>query len=240
MMGYICKPVPGFQACAPLLVVDGCGQEWPLHALEALVRQTDEKLASRAIFGSLLGAVEEDDVVNYETVHARLDRCPLRRVSVSKYVIEFSRTGASKWGTKSGRVAHCKMVCVIHLENGYLPVVALLSPYFGGETGGNGKWSGSWSGRTNVNRGKEQIFRTLVHHMTIRRGNELYDPRHYKLLNDWYAGLSVDQQTSLWTDSGSQPVSSACPEVLDSGYTQIGGGVGIVDIDDARAMMWAS
>jgi hypothetical protein len=26
MMGYIRKPVPGFQACAPLLVVDGCGQ----------------------------------------------------------------------------------------------------------------------------------------------------------------------------------------------------------------------
>jgi hypothetical protein len=97
---------------------------------------------------------------------------------------------AAQWSTKSGRVAHCKMVCVIHLENGYLTVIALLSPYFGGETGGNGKWSGSWSGRTDVNGGKEQIFRTLVHHMTaVRGGNELCDPPHYKLLNDWYAGL---------------------------------------------------
>jgi hypothetical protein len=49
MMGYIRKPVPGFQSCAPLLVVDGCGQEWPLHALEALVRQTDEKLMKSSI-----------------------------------------------------------------------------------------------------------------------------------------------------------------------------------------------
>jgi len=31
-----------------------------------------------------------------------------------------------------------------------------------------------------------------------------------------------------------------CPEVMDAGYKQIGGGHGIVDIDDARAMMWAS
>ena len=241
MMGYIRKPVPNFEASAPLLVVDACGQEWPLHAFEALVRQMDEKLASRAIFGSLLGAVQEDDVVNYETLHARIDQCPLHRVSVTKYVIEFTRTKASRWGTKTGRVAHCKMVCVIHLGNDHLPVVALLSPYFGGETGGNGKWSGSWSGRTDVNAGKEQIFRTLVHHMTaVHGGNQLYDPRHYKLLNDWYSGLSADRQASLWIDSGSQPVLLACPEVMDAGYKQIGGGHGIVDIDDARAMMWAS
>ena len=83
-------------------------------------------------------------MVNYETLHARIDQCPLHRLSVTKYVIEFSRTKASRWGTKTGRVAHCKMVCVIHLGNDHLPVVALLSPYFGGETGGNGKWSGSW------------------------------------------------------------------------------------------------
>lgn len=240
MMGYIRKPVPCFQSCAPLLVVDGCGQEWPLHALEVLVRQTDEKLASRAIFGSHLGAVDEDDVEKYETQHAKMDRCPLHRVSVTKYIIEFSRTGASKWSTKSGRVAHCKMVCVIHLESGYLPVVALLSPYFGGETGGNGKWSGSWSGRTDPNGGKEQIFKTLVHHKTVRGGDELYDPRHFKVLNDWYTSLSEDHQASLWRDPGSQSVSSACPEVIEAGYTQIGGGEGIVDIDDARVMMWAS
>ena len=240
MMGYIRKPVAGFESGAPLLVVDGCGQEWPLHALESLVRQTDGKLASRAIFGTLQGAVEEDDVVHYEAQHARIDQCPLHRVSVSKYVIEFTRTGTSKWGTKTGRVAHCKMVCVIHLENGYLPVVALLSPYFGGETGGNGKWSGSWSGRTDVNGGKEQIFRTLVHHMKVRGGDELYNPRHYKLLNDWYLALGADHQASLWKDSGSQPVFMACPEVKEAGYKQIGGGNGIVDIEDARAMMWAS
>jgi len=29
--------------------------------------------------------------------------------------------------------------------------------------------------------GKEQICRTLVHHMTVRGGDELYDPHHYKL-----------------------------------------------------------
>jgi hypothetical protein len=132
------------------------------------------------------------------------------------------------------------MVCVIHLESGYLPVVALLSPYFGGETGGNGKWSGSWSGRTDPNGGKEQIFRTLVHHKTVRGGDELYDPRHFKVLNDWYTSLSEDHQASLWRDPGSQSVLSACPEVIEAGYTQIGGGEGIVDIDDARAMMWAS
>ena len=240
MMGYIRKPDLDFQTCAPLLVIDACGQEWPLHALESLVRQSNDKLASRALFGTLLGTVEEDDVANYEKEHAMIDQCPLRRVSVSKYVIEFTRTTSSKWGNQTGRVAHCKMVCVIHLGNGYLPVVALLSPYFGGETGGNGKWSGKWSGRTDLDGGKAQIFRTLVHHMAIQGDNDLYNPRHYKLLNDWYKGLSVEYQASLWIDPGSQPVSTACPEVVTAGYTQIGGGNGIVDVADVRAMMWAS
>jgi len=51
----------------------------------------------------------------------RVDLTALLKTILEK----FSRTGASRWGTKSGRVAHCKMVCVIHLENGYLPVVAI-------------------------------------------------------------------------------------------------------------------
>ena len=240
MMGYIRKPVPGFRTCAPLLVVDGCGQEWPLHALESLVQQSNKKLASRAIFGSLLGTVDEDEVADYQKRCAMTEQCPLSRVSVSKYVIEFSRTGSTKWGNQAGRVAHCKLVCVIHLEDGCLPVVALLSPYFGGETGGNGKWSGKWSGRTDLNGGNAQIFRTLVHHMGVHDGNELYDPRHYKLLNDWYVNLSAEYQASLWVDPGSQPVSTACPEVVTAGYTKIGGGSGIVDVADVRAMMWAS
>ena len=84
------------------------------------------------------------------------------------------------------------------------------------------------------------VVNTLVHHKTVRGGDELYDPRHYKVLNDWYASLSEDLQASLWRDPGSQPITLACPEVIQAGYKQIGGGEGIVDIDDARAMMWAS
>ena len=91
-----------------------------------------------------------------------------------------------------------------------------------------------------LERGNGADFQDLVHHMGVHDGNELYDPRHYKLLNDWYVNLSAEYQASLWVDPGSQPVSTACPEVVTAGYTKIGGGSGIVDVADVRAMMWAS
>ena len=229
----------------PVQCIDGNGTQWPLMALEECCRQAIPELASRALNPWLAGERSEQACEAYErSLHSHPTAYNVfRRPQWKLVVVEACATASPYSSNRSSAhdtaATHFHLVASVDLGPRLAPLLFLLSTWLGkgetenGETqhavtGGGGKWTGGWSGKSNPSEGMRQVFAAAY---ALRPE---FDPRNYSLLRTWYEMQTLPMQESMWAASTKQLV-SVLPELKDR---KLGGDQGIADVATVLAMDW--
>ena len=247
MMGAV-EAVPALEQPTfmqlPIHAIDGGGTRWQLMVFEELFRQQDRELASRAVFPLLPGCISEEKAAQYER-EALVTYNPFRRAPCRLVVIEVGTTSKGFVQRNSGRMSNVKMVAVVHLQPSHAPVVFLLSSWIQRDgvlcTGGKpGKWTGGWSGASDVSTGLRDVFAALAHiFSTDEEGKPVppwFNPRHYIMLNKWYEERATTTEKTVVWSVGSVLLRERIPELTGL----IGGDDGLADLERVRAMDWVT